>query len=77
MQNMKKLVERWTAESPAFFKKLRKIALGVGGSLAAAVTANSIFGLALNSTLVTVLGYGVAVCAAIAGTAQLTRNDNP
>jgi len=70
---MKQLIDRWKAESPAFFIQLKKLAFKVGGSSAAVLVANSSMGLNLNTVLLTCLGYVVAACVAIAGTAQLTK----
>ncbi len=70
---MNELIERFKSESPVFFKKLKKYALSIGGSSAAVLIVNASMGLNLSQTLVTVLGYVVAACAAIAGTSQLTK----
>lgn len=68
-------IERWKAKSPVFFKKLKSYALSIGGSAAAVLVANSTMSLNLNQTLISVLGYVVAACVAIAGTAKLTKED--
>ena len=73
---MKQFIERWRAESPEFFKKLKAYSLSVGGPAAAVLVANTTMSLNLNAALVSSLGYLVAVCVAIAGTANLTREDN-
>jgi len=65
--------ERWHAKSPKFFIQLKKSAFKIGGSAAAVLVANSTMSLNLNSTLLTCLGYVVAICVAIAGTSQLTK----
>lgn len=70
------LIERAKAECPKFFKQLKKYALTIGGSAVAVVVANSSLSLNLNPTLISILGYVIAACAAVAGTAQLTRSDN-
>jgi hypothetical protein len=72
---MNKIIERWNAETPDFFKKLKKYAFSIGGSAAAVLTANNLFGLSLDATLISTLGYVVAACVAIAGTAKLTKAD--
>jgi hypothetical protein len=66
---------RWKAESPEFFKKLKKSSIKIGGSAAAVMGVNSIMSLNLDSNLTTALSYLIAICAAIAGTSQLTVND--
>ena len=68
-------VERWRSKSPLFFKKLKAYALSTGGSAAAVIVANGTMSLNLNATLIAILGYVVAACVAIAGTAKLTKED--
>lgn len=68
------LIDRWKAKSPAFFVKAKKVAYSVGGSAIAVLVANKTFELGLNETLVSVIGYVVAVCAGVAGTAKLTKD---
>jgi hypothetical protein len=70
---MNELIARIKAESPVFFQQLKKIAVSIGGSAVAVVIANSSMNLNLNATLISIAGYVIAACAAIAGTAQLTR----
>lgn len=72
---MSEIADRVKAECPKFFKKLKKYAISVGGSAVAVVVANSSLSLNLNATLISILGYLIAVCAAVAGTAQLTRDN--
>ena len=67
------IIDRIKAESPSFFKKLRTLALSVGGSALAVIAANKAISLGLNETLLEVLNYVIAVCVAIAGTSQLTK----
>jgi hypothetical protein len=73
---MNELIVRWKSDSPALFKKIKKTALSIGGSAAAVVLANSSMSLNLNASLITICGYVIATCAAVAGTAQLTKTDN-
>lgn len=70
------LIERVKAECPEFFKQLKKYAMGIGSSAVAVFVANSSLSLNLSPTLISILGYVIAVCAAVAGTAQLTKSDN-
>jgi len=70
---MNQLLERWNAKSPKFFIQLKKISFKIGGSCSAVLVANSTMSLNLNSVLITGLGYLVAVCVAVAGTSQLTK----
>jgi len=69
------IIKRFNAETPVFWKKAQKAALSLGGSATAVIVANAHLTLNLPGTLITVLSYTIAVCAAVAGTAQFTRKD--
>ncbi len=69
------IIERLKADTPLFFKKARNLSFRVGGSAAAVIVANSSMSLRLDETLISVLGYVVAVCVAIAGTSQLAKKE--
>lgn len=64
--------ERWKKETPNFFKKLKKIALILGGSAIAAYSINMTMGLGLDLDF---LSYVIVICASVAGTSQLTKVD--
>ena len=70
---MKVFIERIKAKTPKFWKDVQKYALIVGGSAAAVMVANTQFNLILHDWFLTAVSYVVVVCAAIAGTAQLTK----
>jgi len=70
------IIERWKSESPTFFKKLKNVSISVGTSAGAVIAANATMSLNLSETLISILGYVVAVCVAIAGTSKLTKEDN-
>lgn len=72
---MNEFITRWKSKSPTFFKKIKVYALIVGGHCAAVISANSVIGLSLHPTIITVLGYIVAACVGIVGTAKLTKED--
>ena len=65
--------QRWNADSPAFFVRLKNAALSIGGSGIAVLTLNTTLALNLPIGLITAIGYIIAVCAAVAGTSQLTK----
>jgi hypothetical protein len=67
------LKQRYKAKSPVFFVQLKKIAVRIGLSCIAVISANATIPLTLPVGLITILSYIVAVCIAIAGTAQLTK----
>ena len=75
MKKTNTIIERWNSKSPMFFKKMKSAALSLGGSAAAVLVANGAMTLNLNATLINALGYIVAACVAIAGTAKLTKED--
>lgn len=70
------LWNRIVSKTPGFWKQVQKLALSVGISAVAVLVANGQFTLDLPDNLLTIIKYAVAVCAAIAGTAQLTKEDN-
>lgn len=72
---LKEIIIRIKSETPKFFKKLRKSAFAIGGSCIAIITLNSSLGLDLNSTFISVVGYIIVTCGAIAGTATLAKQD--
>jgi|GEM_PF-771341 len=67
---------RIKTELPPFFKKLRNLALKLGVSCAAVISANAVMSLSLNAMLITALSYVVAGCAFVAGTAQFAQKEN-
>lgn len=74
---MNEFLARWRAESPAFFKRLKAIAISVGGSAAAVLVANKTLELNLPAELIDWVGYLIAACVAVAGTANLTNKNPP
>lgn len=76
-QFIKLLYSRIRSKTPMFWKSVQRFALSLGMSAVAVLVANGQFSLDLNPTLLLVIKYTVAVCAAIAGTAQLTKEDQP
>ncbi len=76
-QFIKLLYSRTRSKTPMFWKSVQRFALSLGMSAVAVLVANGQFSLDLNPTLLLVIKYTVAVCAAIAGTAQLTKEDQP
>ena len=72
-----KLIERWNAETPIFFKKLRNLSIAIGGSATSVWLANSTMGLNLNETLLSICKYAIASCCALGLSSQLTKIDTP
>lgn len=71
------LKERWNAETPAFFKGIKKIALSLGSSAMAVILANQSLSLELNDDILAVCKYVVTVCIAMGMTSQLTKVQPP
>jgi len=73
--NFTTLTQRIFAPTPVFWQKVRSIAVTIGGSAVAVLTANSTLDLALPVVVITVVKYSIAMCVAVAGTAQFTKED--
>lgn len=69
------IFQRIFAPTPRFWQRIRSIAVAIGGSAVAVLTANSTLDLALPAIIITVVKYTIAMCVAVAGTAQLTKED--
>lgn len=76
-QFIKLLYSRIRPKTPMFWKSVQRFALSLWMPNVAVLVANGQFSLDLNPTLLLVIKYTVAVCATIAGTAQLTKEDQP
>lgn len=72
-----KLIERWNAETPIFFRKMRNLAITIGSSATSVWVANSTMELNLNETLLSVCKYSITFCCAIGLSSQLTKIDTP
>ena len=72
---MKEIILRLKSDTPVFWKKVQKLSISLATTAITVLTVNSTYSLALPSTVITSLGYAVAIGAAIAGTAQLTQKD--
>jgi len=75
--NLTTVIQRIFAPTPQFWQRIRSLAVAVGGSAVAVLTANSTLDLALPVIVITIVKYAIAMCVAIAGTAQLTKEDKP
>lgn len=73
---MKELVKRWKSELPDFWKKVRNVAIALGTSAIAVLTADATFTLTLPLAIIEVCKYVIAIAAAIAGSAQFTKKDS-
>jgi hypothetical protein len=66
-------IERWKAETPDFFKGIKKVALTLGTSCASVWVVNDVMNLELHPYLLEACKYLIASAAAMGFTAQLTR----
>jgi hypothetical protein len=73
---MKTFWKRIWAESPAFFKKLKYIAISLAVSAAAVLGAIKLYDLTLPAIVTTICTYVIIAGAACAGTAQLPVVDS-
>ena len=73
--NFTTLFMRALAPTPKFWQRVRSVAVAIGGSAVAVLTANSTLDLALPVAVITVVKYTIAMCVAVAGTAQFTKED--
>lgn len=69
------LCKRWKAETPDFFKRVKKVAITIGSSATAVWVANSSMNLELHEPVLTVCKYTIAFCAAVGLTAQITAKN--
>ena len=73
MSVLNTVAERWKAETPDFFKGVKKVALTLGTSCASVWVVNDIMNLELHPYVLEVCKYTIAAAAAMGFTAQLTR----
>lgn len=71
--SLKTIKDRWKAETPNFFKEVRKFSLAIGSSCTAVWVINSSMGLELPIIILSVCKYAIAFCSAMGLTAQLTK----
>lgn len=69
----KTIISRWKAETPGFFKGIKKIAITLGSSATAVWVINDTIGLNLHQPVLDVCKYLIAIAAAMGVTAQLTQ----
>jgi hypothetical protein len=72
MELLKTIKKRWNAETPTFFKGIKKLALTLGTPSMAIILANQSLSLELNDNILTVCKYIVTVCIAMGLTSQMT-----
>lgn len=75
MSLLNTILTRWQAETPNFFKGVKKMAITLGSSATAVWVANDTMSLGLHPTVLEVCKYLIAIAAAMGVTAQLTQVD--
>lgn len=73
MEILRTIKERWTSETPKFFKGVKRVAVTLGSSATALWVTNDTMSLELDSNILQVCKYIIAACAAMGLTAQLTQ----
>lgn len=76
MFKLYELKERWTAESPEFWKKILSFAITLGTSAVAVLGADKLFDLqayGVPQLVFTIAGYIIVACAALGLSAKITK----
>lgn len=72
----KELKTRWASESPIFWKKIMTLAISLGTSAVAVVSADQLFGLqayGVSQIIFTIAGYIIVASAAVGLSAKITK----
>lgn len=69
------VISRAKAKTPAFWKKVQKLFMGIGGLALTLWIANNEFDLQVGEPLLTILRHAIVSSILITGTAQLTKED--
>lgn len=69
----KTIISRWKAETPNFFKGVKRLSITLGSSATAVWVINDTMGLGLHQPVLEVCKYLIAIAAAMGVTAQLTQ----
>ena len=69
------IIDRISAESPKFFKKLRGIAYTIFISGVAILGVSAVPGVQLDAEFIKVVSYATAVAAGVAGTSHLPKEN--
>lgn len=75
----KELKQRWKAESPTFWKKIRNFAITLGTSAVAVLASDKLFDLqtyGVPQLIFTIAGYVIVACATLGLAAQITKKDS-
>lgn len=78
MKFLEELKERWSAESPIFWKKIQKYCTVIGISAVSTIGVDKLFDLqsyGVSQIIFTICGYIIVACAAIGLSAKITKQD--
>ena len=75
MNMMKEIIDRVKAPTPTFWKKMRNLGVAIGSSAFTVFMVNKTFELGLPEKIITVSTYVFTACAALVGSALLTKQD--
>ena len=76
MKLYQELKERWSSETPEFWKKVMNFAITLGTSSVAVLAADKLFELqsyGVPQTVFTIAGYVIVACAALGLSAKITK----
>lgn len=71
---MQKLKNRWKAETPTLYKKLRNVMTALAAMALAAQTAVTAAGIEIGTTWTKIFAYTIGISAAVAALSQLTKS---
>ncbi len=74
---LKNLIERWKAETPILWVKVRSIAITLSASASAIWAANASMSLNLDHTILSICKYSILSGLIISAGAQLQKNPDP
>lgn len=75
MKLVNEVLDRLKSPTPTFWVKIRNIGVGIGSSAFTVFMVNKTFELGLPEKLITVSTYVFTACAALVGSAVLTKQD--
>ena len=77
MSFFSEIKERWNAQTPTFFTKLKKLATTLGTSALAVLGASSIPNIVIPVIIIKIASHILIACAVLGVTSQLTKTDTP
>lgn len=78
LETLREIKERWSAETPKFWKKVLNFSVTLGTSAVAMIAADKMFELqayGVPQGIFTIAGYVIVFCAAMGLSAKITKKD--